>query len=339
MAYTPTVLLDGLVSVAEVNGLKFQENETRRSKYGALEAYRAGTSLLIPTTRLEALKTSTERVTSIDTFVKEANGTGTARKCAGTGGGSTARTALTYATFVEEFSVSDLEHSNNLTSKQEAFNHLFNERIKSLHNRIDAAAVTHLEANKSTVNAGTIYGASAVDIVAKGVPQLTKNEFYNNLSVEMQQNDYDAPYYNIASTSQKALMRFDLNQGAGNSVNLQFPMPDYQHYFTNRIAEVGVESSSYVVSPGTVGLVTWINQLSRMGQDIGTDRWSSFEDPFGLLGSIELKIKEGCFDNSGSFAGAEADLVTSYVMAVEVAFVKAYSSTADTGIYKYQVEL
>ena len=106
MAYTPTVLLNGLVSVAEINGLKYQENERRRSKYGALEAYNAGTSLLVPTTRLQSLKTSTERVTSIDTFVKEVNGTGTARKCAGTGGGSTARTPLVYSTFVEEFSIS-----------------------------------------------------------------------------------------------------------------------------------------------------------------------------------------------------------------------------------------
>ena len=89
---------------------------------------------------------------------------------------------------------------------------------------------------------------------------------------------------------------------------------------------------------GTFGVLTWTNTLSRMGADIGTDVWTTMEDPYGILGQIELKIKKECTDNSGSFTGGEADLVESYVMAIDVAFLSAYDSTGtDSGIYKAEV--
>ena len=343
MAFTPTVLLNGLVSVGEVNGLVFQENERRRSKYGALEAHVQGTPMLIPASRLTDLRTSEERVTSIDTFKKEPLGSGTARKCVGTGTGTTARTPLVYSTIMEEFSISTLEHTNNLTRQQEAFNHLLNEKLKSMASRADTLAVANLEANKSVVNAGSIYafGTAPFDTAAHKVPNtLDKNLFFNNVSVEMQENDFDGQYWNIASTSQKALIRFANLQGAGNATNLAALDDDFSHFTSNRVtnADAAIESTSYMMTPGTVAMISWINTLERNGAVAGQDKWESFDDPFGLLGRIGLKINETCTDNSGSFAGAQADLVTSYVLSVDLAFVAAFTSDTDTGIYKYEIE-
>ena len=143
MAFTPTLLQEGILNVREVNGLGFQENELRRSRYGALEAANVGVSQLVPATTLNQLREASSQPTSIDVFNKVAAGSGTARKCSGTGTGTTANVGVTYNTFVEEFSISKIEHEGNRAKEQEAFNYLLNEKLRALHTRIDTAAVVH----------------------------------------------------------------------------------------------------------------------------------------------------------------------------------------------------
>ena len=337
MAFTPTLLQEGIMSVREVNGLGFQENELRRSRYGALEAANVGVSQLVPASTLTAMREASSQPTSIDVFNKIAAGAGTARKCAGTGTGTTANVSVTYSTYVEEFQISKIEHEGNRAKEQEAFNYLLNEKLKALHTRIDTDAVAALEA-----------AAIAAPVASFGTPvanalqfaAVDRLDFYNQMKTVMEENDFYGGYDNVHSTSQAELVRFDQAQGGANATNLQFQLGDYSHYSSNRVANgVGVQSTSYIFERGTFGAVTWTNQLSRTGADIGTDTWTTLADPFGLLGTIELKIQKGCVDNSaGLGAGAEADLVESYVMAVDVAFLTAYDSTgADSGIYKAEV--
>lgn len=340
MAFTPTVLQEAIMATEKSAGLGIASNEKRLSKYGALEAHKMGTERLVPASTLTAMKEATAQPTSIDVFVRESEGTATTRACSGTGTGTTVNLPITYAGFREEFSLSDVEHQGNRTKYQEAFNHMFEQKLRSLYSRIDTASVANLEANKATgAGAGSIYTTVVAD--AKQVPLAswdTDGDFYNNVSVEMAQNDFYGPYINVASTSQIALQRFDAQQGAGNSVNLGFQQNDFQHMTTNRLVNgVGVTSTSYMVDPSAIGMLTWTNSLSRRGKDIGTDQWSAFNDPLGLLGNIELKIKKGCADNSGSFAGGEADYTESFVMFVEVAFLAAYDSVLGAPVFKYEL--
>lgn len=337
MAFTPTLLQEGILNVREVNGLGFQENELRRSRYGALEAANVGVNQLVPATTLTQLREASSQPTSIDVFNKVAAGAGTARKCAGTGTGTTANVSVTYNTFVEEFSISKIEHEGNRAKEQEAFNYLLNEKLRAMHTRIDTAAVAALEA-----------AAVAAPVASFGTPVANalqfaaadRLDFYNQMKTVMEENDFYGGYDNVHSTSQAELVRFDQAQGGANATNLQFQLGDYTHFSSNRIANgLGVQSTSYMFERGSFGILTWTNQLSRMGADIGTDMWTTLADPFGLLGNIELKVKKECTDNSGALgAGAEADLVESYVMAIDVAFLTAYDSTGtDSGIYKAEV--
>jgi len=331
MAFTPTVLQEAILRTSEVNGFGYKENETRPSRYGALEAFAEQVSGLVPASTLKAIKESSEQATSIDVFQREATGTGTARKCSGTGTGTTVNIPVTFATYAEEFQLSYLEHAGNRTKYAEAFNHLFNERIKSLLVRLDTDSVTYLEANKTTANAGTIITQVAN---AGQVLKADKDQFFNKIKAEMEQNDYYSGIINVASTTQRELIRFDQAQGGANATNLEFQMGDFMHKTTNRITNgLGVQSTSYMVAPGTIGAISWTNQLARDGKDIGTDQWSTFADPSGLIGDIELKVKLECADNG---AGKEADYVESFVMAVEVAFISAYDSVLGAPIFKYE---
>lgn len=336
MAFSPTILQDAILRTSEINGFNLQENETRGSRYGALEAFVEQTSGLVPASRLKALKEATSQATSIDVFQREAVGTGTARACSGTGTGTTVNLPLTYVTISEEFQISFLEHEGNRTRYAEAFTHMFNERMKSIWTRLDTAGVTKLEADK--VLAANNQGTIITQVGDAGqVAAADKDQFFNKIKAEMEQNDHYSGIINIASTTQRELIRFDQAQGGANATNLQFQMGDFQHKTTNRITNgVGVQSTSYMVAPGTIGIIPWTNALARAGKDIGADQWTTFQDPSGMLGAIELKVKKECVDNSGSFAGAEADYVESFVMSFEYALVSAYDSVQGSAIFKYE---
>lgn len=336
MAFTATVLQDALLNVRETNGLGFQENERRRTRYGALEAARIGTPLLVPATTLREIKEATSQTTQIEVFNKEAAGTGTARKCNGVGTGTTARQAITYSTFVEEFAISFLEHDANEAKMQDAFNHMFNEKLRNLTTRVNIAAVAALEA-------AAVPGAGSFGVIAANARQFSaadRLDYFNQVKANMNENDFFGGIHNIASFSQGELIRFDESQTQDTGTNRAFQLTDYTHFPSAGVANIPlVESTSYMFQPGTFGMISWTNQLSRMGKVVGGDRWETFEDPFGLLGQIELKVKEDCVDNSVALgAGSEADLQTGYVMTVEVAFPTAYDSTGtDSGIYKAEV--
>jgi hypothetical protein len=337
MAFTPTVLQEAILETQRSAGYGISENERRLSKYGALEAHRAGTERLIPASTLAMMKEATSQATSIDVFQRVAPGAGTTRACEGAGTGTTVNVPLTYNGFREEFKLSWIEHEGNRTKYQEAFNYMFAEKLRNLYSRIDIAAVANLEANKATgAGAGSIYAADLGDADAKAVPLADHSNFFNNAMVEMMENDFNGPFFNVSTTGQVALQRFDAQQGANNDTNLSWMQNDYIHYPTNRFAAgAGNISASYLFDPSAVGMITWTNQLSRVGKDIGGDEWTAFSDPLGLLGSLELKVKKQCEDNSGSFAGAEADYTESFVMFVEVAFVTAYDSVLGAPIFKY----
>ena len=63
MAFTPTLLQEGILSVAQTNGLDFTGNELRRSRYGALQAASMGASELVPPSTLTALREASAQPT------------------------------------------------------------------------------------------------------------------------------------------------------------------------------------------------------------------------------------------------------------------------------------
>lgn len=336
MSLSATLLQDAILEVRSINGLSFQDNELKRGKYGALDAANAGITKLVPKSTLQSIKEATSQATSIDVFVKEADGVLTARKCEGTGGATTATVPLTYQPFFEEFQISSIEHEGNRAKMAETLAFLISERMKSLHSRVNAAGVAYLEAN-ALAGAGS-FGVPAAN--AMQFAQATKGDYFNQLTTNMEENSFYGQYVNVHSFSQSQAVRLDQSNNDNTINNLTSQSLGFTHYASTGVVNIPlVQSTSYIFEDGTFGMIPWINSLSKAGKTIGTDTWGTIADPFGTLGTLELKIKESCVDNSATLgAGAEADAVISYVIGGEFAFLSAYDSTgADSGIYKGEI--
>jgi hypothetical protein len=338
MAYTNTVLQDALYKATLTD--VYQSSELRKSNYGALEAARESTSLLLPASTIESIRKAETQTESVTTFQREADGTGTDRACSGTGIGTTAVTDVTWSTLMEEFTVSAAESLGNQYNYQEMFNNLFMQRLRSLYTRIDALVVAQLEASFAAGD-GTKYlnynGAKQVPLNDHDAATNRAAFWINYMKAEMRQNDYSNNLMLVGDSMMSANTSALINQGVSTATNTAFQYGGLGWNFTNGITNnTGRDATAYVFQKGQIGLLNWTSGIYN-GTDWGTEVWSTFKDPvYGF--DLELKVNRSCTDNSGSFAGAEADRVESFVISADFATPVAYSSTANTGIYKYELD-
>jgi hypothetical protein len=340
MAFDPTLLLEARARIQDATSGKITANELRMPRFGAAAALLDGAAGLIP--GLTALKKSSAQPIRIPVFNKIAAGSGTVRKCAGTGTGTTALVTPTFQGITEEFAISELEQVQNQVGKDKALAYLISQKAKAIYGRIDAIALAFLETKKSAVNLGSYFGALVAS--AKQVAQADKEDFFAGMQAELKANNFFGMMEFVAGYNLEVLYNKLMNQGKQNAENQAFTVENFIPNFTAVANGTGVKATAYAFEPGTVGIFPWLNQLSRDGADIGTDTWTTFRLPAmpgmgeGLL--VELKVKKGCADTTtanSAVIGAEADLVESYVLHVDLAPLAAYSSDTDTGVYKYEL--
>jgi len=341
-SYSATLLQNAIYKAQKKD--MFQSFELRGSTYGALEAALRQESQLLPKSTLEKLKKASGHVVEIDVFKREPLGNGTARKCSGTGAGSTARVALVWQTITEEFAISHLDLAGNDYSYEELFQKRFEERLRSLYTRWDAAVVAALDANFSAGNGDKfIRFMDAAQVPLSNYDMSTNRSamWANKAKAEAFQNDISMD--NIRWVGDSGLMELTsamLNQGQGTATNLGFQFQGMGFDYSNRVQNnEGRYATGYMFEPGMFSFLTWINKLEKDGKDIGTDIWTSFAEPkYGK--QVGLKIKKTCADNSATLgAGTESDLTESYVMAVDIAIPFAYTSDDNTGVYKYEFDI
>lgn len=331
MAFDPTALLEARATIEQSMAGKFGKSNLRIPYFGAAAALMDGSNMLI--SGLSELKKSTAQPLSIPVFNKVPAGSGTLRKCAGSGSGATALVPVVYEGITEEFSLSALDTQGNAVDRNTAFAYLIAEKAKNIYQRIDTKAQAFLEASKASVNNGTYFGTTTAG--AKQVPYTQRNEFYAGVQAEMRANHYNGVIDVVSGYNMGALYGYQQAQGAQNAVNLGYQLDNINPYFTTITNGTGVFDTAYAFEAGTVGVFPWLRPDFRAGQDIGTDVWMTYRLPAmpgmpqGL--EVELKVKYGC--------QGEAEYTESYVMHVDVAFMSAYAqTTGDSGIYKYEVK-
>lgn len=337
--YSATLLQDAIYKASKKD--TFQSFETRGSVYGALDAAVAQTDLLLPKSTVESIRKASGQTEKVNVFKKESNGTGTVRKCTGSGAGATAQVTLSWSTLAEEFSMSELQMSANQYQYAEIFQARFEERLKSLYKRIDSAIIAALEA-AYTVGAGDSFGtfndAFQVPLSAYDMSSNRNATWLNKVKADMMKNDFEPDMLEmVGDANLSAVLRSMLAQGNNTATNLAFQLEAFMARFSNRVSNnTGIYATGYAYQKGAFGLLTWTNELSRKGRDIGTDTWGTFIEPrYGL--EIELKTKRACADNSADVTGAQADLTEGFVMAIDIATPFAYSSDSNSGIYKYEL--
>lgn len=341
-AYVNTILQDALVKASQEDA--FQSFEARGSNYGALDAAVKGVSKMLTPRQLSNLKQSSAQATKIDLLVKEAEGSGTVRKCTGSGDGSSYRATLSWSTIAEEFSISELDMHQNNYSYEEMFAFRFRQKLLSIYSRLDSAVVAALEANYTAGN-GTSFtfynNASQVPLSNWDLNSGRSAMWVNKLKSDMFANDLMQENLHITGDANlMSVMSAMLNQGTGTHTNLGFQFQGIDSTFTNRITNNnGIYATGYVHEIGQIGILTWANMLARKGADIGTDKWYTFSDPrYGF--TMEIKEKAACTDTSSSpgITGGQADLLHSYVISFDYAIPVAYSSDSNSGIYKYELD-
>jgi len=336
-----------------------QRNESRASIYGILDtALIDNANKLLSNAQIEVLRTAAERPVKIPVLKKEAVGTSTARVCAGTGVGDSAVVTPTWATINEQFSLSvDQLLGTSIIDPNSILRQRIRERIKSIDSRLDTAGNAFLVANKSD-GLGTHYtrvtNDAQVPLADHTVSPNTAALWLNYASQEMFENDYSPMYNIVGSPGVKASIMPMLAQGVGNQTNLAFQDGEFMKRFSNRVTvdtanDVG---TAFIMPEGMFTLLTWTKpknrtNLSALGfegiQEVGgwiiagNDFWGMVAHPvYGF--PIEVKGKLSCNDNSANMLDAQDDLLYQISLSFDYAYLKAYTSDTNTGIYKYELK-
>lgn len=330
-----TALLEARQNMQQAALGKMASNELRMPTYGAFQAHLDGANLLSPGLNLLDLRKYTGQAVRIPVRKRGISGSVTnVRVCADTGSAAGGFKNLNFITVHKGFAINYLDTITNQFDYNAQMQLNMAECMRQLYTYLDQQAIGHYETIKSTVNGGTRYRTTVAG--AKQVPFKDYDRLPGRLTTEMMGNDFAGLMDIVASPNLTDAWKYVQNQGTQNGQNLQYQTGDYRLYADRFIADAaGVDSTAYIHTPGTVGVYSWINALHRKGEDIGTDVWTTFQDPYYPSITWELKMKRSCADTG--VVGQEADLVESWGLTAEFAFTEAFSSTADSGVYKYQV--
>lgn len=342
MAYSATELLEARAFFEDVAAGKVQQNELRRPIANTVKAFTDSTPFAVTggESTLESLKKASEQTAKLPVQTKMTTDSGTARSCAtSTTDSDSALITLSWSTYTEQFYMSELLHANNDINFQAALRHKMAEKMRILMQRLEANLISYLESSYASTSGAQTAATIGTYTGNIGIVSLAnKNEYFSRLHTAMMQNDFYGPYSHVHSMGLVNRIMLQQNEGSGNSNNLAPQQSGFTHYAANLMPTTGsTEGTSFVFVPGTVGLLNFNNVLHRSNRVSGQDTWTTVANPFFPSLPFDLKIKEACTDNSGTNANRGADLTTKFELVLEFSRFKAYTSTGDTGIYKFQL--
>lgn len=258
--YSATLLQDAIYKASMKD--TFQAFETRGSVYGALDAAVGQTDLLLPKSTVQSIRKASGQTEKVNVFKKESAGSGTARKCTGTGAGATAQVTLSWSTIVEEFSMSKLQMYANQYEFAEIFQARFEQKLKAIYKRIDSAIIAALEA-AYTAGSGdsfTLFNdAFQVPLSAYDLASNRNATWLNKVKADMMKNDFEPDMLEMVGDSNLgAVLRSMLNQGNQTATNLAFQLEAFNARFSNRVSNnTGIYATGYAYQKGAFGLLTW----------------------------------------------------------------------------------
>ncbi len=201
---------------------------------------------------------------------------------------------------------------------------------------IETLILAKLEADKSIVyNSPIVTTDYALVGDAIQVAPAQQETFFNYMDAIMQGDDfYSQPYKVLAQTTMLPQINHYINQGGGNAVNLEYQFGSFDYRFTNVIPNgIGQRATAYVMTDGTLGMLSRINIDSLMGNK-STDGtvWEKAR-PFPQLGmEVGVQYKSTCGDLSAisGLEHLEASLVEYWQFSIDVAFLTPYNSDTAT---------
>lgn len=338
MTLVPTKILKAIEKVGKDTA--FQRYEGRLSTYGALDAFIANTSKLVPKTQLEAARKAPLHPVEIPVMKAYDATLITERACEfNPDVVETALFPLSWQTVgftVNEFPAS--VYRENFFTQEEHFEHQIKNGLRKVFADIETKIVAFLEANKSTSNASPFYGAMVGD--AKVVPFAQAKQFYARIEAIMGRNDLpQSGVIDICNTEAVIEYEFIGAQGAGNSANTSYQTRAVIPYRTNRITPAAGQSEvHYLIADGGVGMLTWNDYNFEIGAKVSeAEYFTQLADPVYNL-TWDVKVNKQCVDVSAVYAGHTAGVQTQYAFWIDYALLTSYLSTAGSSvIFKYVI--
>lgn len=313
---------------------KFNSGEWRMPDFAAVSVAKSGA---IANPNLQELRTAESRAVNAYFPIRQAaiNGTARAHDHTGAIGDSLAET-ITWNTFSEPFSISIKQADNNVLNFATMFASTQRNAVFNLMNRIDAAFVTSLIADKTqfAVDGGNmVFEGTTTD---DGQLAAAEKDFYfQNVKAYLEQNLYLGNLTGIVDTFANVLAGKLAAQGPSNDENTQFQFAGYDNIVSTTRSILAVpatySASGLFFETGLVGVVPWIPRVNR--KPLNEEKAASFNGDWGSIpmpGMPGVDIAVHAYgtraDTSGG-AGETQDLVIQYELSVDVGFVNAPLST------------
>lgn len=332
-----------LAAITNLNA-RLQSAELRPPVDQVIEAFMTQREVSIP--NLTELRTSAIRATKVNYLKRTTDSVGSARSCTPSASlGDSGQNTLTWTTYTRNVYLPHKPMNNNYYSQMAAFENDIYNALLDLRASITTAMIAYLEANKTTVNDGSLGTWDAVTSVQDYAYADLAN-FFNYMKSDMFENDYNQNLLNIHSISQTGLMKYPFSPGLadGNTTlqyqqQLQYSYPGYSFYPAHITNASDAYCTNYNVYEGGIAVLDWIPPLNRDGKDIGVHVWETMTpDPSLIPWPLAVHITRDCADTT-SIGGDVQDLVDTYELSVDLSLTHApLTAAGETVIFKNQLQ-
>ena len=336
--------------ITDYTAKKLDKNEQRGSIYGALELFKKQTAdpsgILDPAIKAQIEKSFNTSVKVPVVNYKDVTITNV-RTCAlQTEGIVSALVTLTATTYAFGMLVYPMQHYENYVSYQQATTKLIDAGLQKMALTIDTALVAFLETNKNQhfPAAMTAFYPEVAD--AFRVPQASKADVYNQLGAILATADYAPTADVLTNPIGMTMVNRLMAQGANTATNYEFQFLGYTWFVSNRVANgAGVESTMYVVAPGSVAIVFRNSPDAKAKTRIHESKyWDLMPNAPYIGADLDIYYQADCADASAVQASGMANLtqtkVESWQFSVDVFTLKFYNSapaTTYSPIFKVEI--
>jgi hypothetical protein len=240
---------------------------------------------------------------------------------------------INFATYAFGFTITPAMYMNNEIGLQRDFETKMMKYVYKLAQVLDQAALAALAASKTKViKNGLLYTTTGNVINAKW----SEREYVlGDLNVIMGANDFYGQLHLVGDAGLESILKKMAQKDLYNEVNKRNEYADKIVHFTNNIAaSQGKYAQGYAINSGSLGMLT------RFERDclLGTVSGDGHEWGIAQLPILNIPCGTYFYDSVGDYnaiaGAATADMTRTrkehYGFAVDIAFVTAYNSDADT---------
>lgn len=320
------------------SGSNLDKNETRPSRYGALNMFLSQsddpTGILTPELKAKAAASIGN---ILEVPVIDYDGTisiGNVRTVTIADSENTSQMfQIAFATYAWGFTVVPAMYSNNEISIQTDFEKKFAKYLYKFGEELDTAGVAALEAAKSQVFVDTLNYPLVANVLESAWKQ--RDNLIGDFNPIMAANDHFAGLHICGNGGLESIINKLQQQGVYNKENKQLEYLDKTLHYTGRIInEVDDFASMFAVQQGSLGILTRFERdailgtVSRTGHEWGIDSLPMLNFPIGTY------YYESVGDYNAIGGASTVDMTRTvkehYGFSVDVAFLVPYNSDPST---------